>query len=123
MFKKLNETITLNDGKGNQYVFDMYSYDTLDAIDEAVKNYKKAGLYIFAKRYIQDGKKYFSLSYIGETGDYSTRGYGSHHKKRCIENHNCNEFGIHLLTVSEDRRLEIEGNLIEANNPPCNDKK
>lgn len=120
MFTKLNETVTLKDSKGNEYVFDMYSYDTLDAVQEAVKNYTHAGLYIFAKRYIENEKTYFSLSYIGETGDYSTRGYSNHQKRRCIENHSCNEFGIHLLSVSEKERLEIETDLINTNNPPCN---
>lgn len=120
MFKKLNETVTLKDSKGTEYVFDMYAYDSLDAVEEAVKDYKHAGLYIFAKRYIEDGKKYFSLSYIGETGDYSTRGYANHHKKESIEMHNCNEFGIHLLTVSDANRLEIETDLINTNIPPCN---
>ena len=120
MFKKLNETITLKDSKGNDYVFDMYAYDTMDAVDEAVKNYEYAGLYIFAKRYIENGNKYFSLSYIGETGDYSTRGYSNHHKRKCIENHDCNEYGILLLNVDEDKRKEIEADLIETNNPPCN---
>lgn len=120
MFKKLNETVTLKDSKGTEYVFDMYAYDTLDAVEMAMKEYKNSGLYIFAKRYIENGKKYFSLSYIGETDDYSTRGYSNHHKRKCIDNHNCNEFGIHLLTVSEDKRIEIETDLINTNNPPCN---
>ena len=40
MLKKMNETITLKDSKGNDYVFDMYSYDTMDAVDEAVKIYE-----------------------------------------------------------------------------------
>lgn len=120
MFKKLNETITLKDNKGNDYVFDMYAYDTMDAVDEAVKNFKRAGLYIFAKRYIESGNKYFSLSYIGETGDYSTRGYSNHHKRKCIENHDCNEFGLRLLKVDEDTRKKIETDLIKTNNPPCN---
>lgn len=121
MFKNLNETVTLKDGKGNEYIFDMYSYDTLDAVEDAVKDYKKAGLYIFAKRYIKNGKKYFALSYIGETGDYSSRGYASHHKRNCIENQESNEFGIHLLDCQEKKRLEIEADLIKENTPPCND--
>ena len=29
MFTKLNETVTLKDSKGNEYVFDMYSYDKI----------------------------------------------------------------------------------------------
>lgn len=121
MFTKLNETVVLKDSEGTEYMFDMYSYDTLDAVEKAVKNYKQAGLYIFAKRYIQDGQVFFSLSYIGETGDYSTRGYDTHHKRQCIEKHGSNEFGIHVLNVTDKQRLEIEGNLIKTNNPPCND--
>ena len=121
MFKKLNETVILKDSKGNEYEFDMYSYDTLDAVEDAVKDYDKAGLYIFAKRYIKNGKKYFALSYIGETGDYSSRGYASHHKRKCIEKHESNEFGVHLLSCTEKKRLEIEADLIKENTPPCND--
>ena len=80
MIKKLDETATLKDSKGKEYKFEMYSYDTIDDIDDAVKNYKQAGLYMFAKRYIKNGATMFKLSYIGETGDYSTRGYSNHHK-------------------------------------------
>lgn len=120
MLNKLNETITLKDSKGKEYKFDMYSYDSIDDVENAVKNYKHAGLYIFAKRYILNEEKYFSLSYIGETSDYSTRGYSTHHKRRSIENHLSNEFGVCVLTVDDDRRLEIEADLIEKHNPPCN---
>jgi len=70
MLKKLNETATLKDSKGKEYKFEMYSYDTIDDIDDAVKNYKRAGLYMFAKRYIKNGETMFKLSYIGETGDF-----------------------------------------------------
>jgi hypothetical protein len=62
VFTKLNETVSLKDSKGTEYVFDMYSYDTLDDVEKAVKNFKQAGLCLFAKRYIQEGQKYFSLS-------------------------------------------------------------
>ena len=120
MVTDLNEKAILKDSKGTEYSFDMYAYDTLDDVEEAVKNYKHAGLYIFARRYIENGKKYFRLSYIGETGNYSTRGYANHHKRVYIDKHNCNEFGIHLLTVSDDKRLEIETDLINPNHPPCN---
>jgi hypothetical protein len=58
---------------------------------------------------------------IGETGDYSTRGYDTHHKRQCIEKHGSNEFEIHVMNVTDKQRLEIEGNLINTNNPPCND--
>lgn len=120
MFTKLNETVTLKDSKGTEYDFDMYAYDTLDAVEEAVKNYEKSGLYFFAERYIENGEICCSLSYIGETGDYSTRGFSNHHKRKCIENQKSNVFGIHLLAVNDDKRLEIETDLIKTYNPPCN---
>lgn len=120
MFKKLNETVTLKDSKGTAYDFDMYAIDSLDDVENAVKNFPKAGLYIFAKRTEKNGNKFFELAYVGETGDYSTRGYANHHKRKEIEKAGVNEWGIHTLTVSEKKRLEIEGDLIDANLPPCN---
>ena len=120
MIKKLNETATLKDSKGKEYKFEMYSYDTIDDIDDAFKNYKKAGLYMFAKRYIKNGETMFKLSYIGETGDYSTRGYSNHHKRKEIENSGANEFGLYLYSGTDAKRLELEGDLIDTNDPPCN---
>ena len=120
MIKKLNETATLKDSKGKGYTFEMYSYDTIDDIDDAVKNCKQAGLYMFAKRYIKNGETMFKLSYIGETGDYSTRGYSNHHKRKQIEKSGANEFGLYLYSGTDAKRLEIEGDLIDTNDPPCN---
>lgn len=120
MFKKLNEIVTLKDSKGTAYVFDMYAIDSLDDVEDAVKNFKKAGLYFFAKRTVTNGIKYFELAYIGETADYSTRGYANHHKRKEIEKAGANEWGIHTLAVSEKKRLEVEGDLIDTNVPPCN---
>lgn len=120
MFKKLNESVVYKDSKGTGYKFDLYSFDTFDDIDELVKDNKNSGLYIIAERYVKDCTAYSKLAYIGETGDYSTRDYSNHHKRKKIEDAGANEFGIHTLTVSEKKRLEIEGDLIETNNPPCN---
>lgn len=120
MIKKLNETVCLKDSRGIEYVFDLYLYDTMDEVQDLVKNRECAGLYIFAKRYIQDGEICSKISYIGETSDYSTRGYSNHHKRRCIEVHNSNEFGMCPLTVSDDKRLQIESDLIDRYDPPCN---
>lgn len=120
MIKRLNETVSLKDSRGNAYVFDLYSYDTMDDVQDLVKDQGRAGLYIFAKRYIQDGKICSNISYIGETSDYSTRGYSNHHKRKCIEAYSSNEFGMCPLTVSDDKRLQIESDLIDRYDPPCN---
>ena len=120
MLTKLNETISLKDSQGNEYIFDMYLYDSIDDVEDAVKDFNYAGLYVFAKREVRNGKQFYNLSYIGETGDYSTRGYSNHHKRRSIERHHSNEFGICVLTTDDRNRLEIESELIDLYNPPCN---
>ena len=75
---------------------------------------------MFAKRYIKNGATMFKLSYIGETGDYSTRGYSNHHKKQEIEKSGANEFGLYPYSGTDAKRLELEGDLIDTNDSPCN---
>lgn len=120
MLTNLHETICLKDNQGKEYKFNMFLYDSIDDVEDAVKNYKYAGLYVFARRTIRNGRAFFNLSYIGETSDYSTRGYSNHHKRRSIESHHSNEFGICVLTTDDNSLRKIEAELIDLYNPPCN---
>ena len=37
MLTRLNETISLKDSQGNEYNFDMYLFDSIDDVEDAVK--------------------------------------------------------------------------------------
>ena len=57
--------------------------------------------------------------YVGETGDLSTR-FDGHHKQECFNQEDANRVCIYLES-SESTRLEIEKDLKDNYNLPCND--
>lgn len=117
-------TLVLTGESGQSYTFKIYGYDTMASIDDAVKDFAKAGLYVFANKHSRpnDNRNWFRVNYIGETEDYSKRDYSNHHKKDSIESENSNTWGYCVLTVSAQKRKDIEADLIAKYNPPCNDK-
>jgi len=56
--------------------------------------------------------------YVGETADLSER-FNNHHKQDCFNRYNANCICIYLES-SEIKRFEIEQDLIDNYNPPCN---
>jgi predicted site-specific integrase-resolvase len=56
--------------------------------------------------------------YVGQTEDLSTR-FDNHHKEACFDKHNKNCVCVHG-EEDEDTRLEIEKDLIDKYDPPCN---
>ena len=40
--------------------------------------------------------------------------------RKQIENSGANEFGLYPYSGTDAKRLELEGDLIDTNNPPCN---
>jgi hypothetical protein len=105
-------TLTLTGASGNQYSFNVYPTDT---------GFKSMGAVYYISKRIEkeDGTGTHTKIYIGQTGDLSER-FDSHHKESCFKKHNANCVSI-LQESSEKTRLEIEGDLIEAYTPPCND--
>lgn len=104
--------LTLEGASGNKYKFKVYLFDA---------TFKEFGAvyYISKRTENSDGKGSHTGIYVGETGDLSTR-FNSHHKEGCFKEKNANCKSI-LLEEDEDKRLEIESDLIEHLNPPCND--
>ncbi|MDQ7047399.1 MAG: GIY-YIG nuclease family protein [Sulfurovum sp.] len=104
-------TLTLTGLSGNKYKFNVYSFDT---------TFKELGaIYYISKRTTDsNGKGTHSKIYIGMTGDLSTR-FNNHHKEDCFNKKNANCKSI-LIEENKETRLEIEADLIESLNPPCN---
>lgn len=122
MFKSNTDTLQLKGKSGKTYTFNMCTFDSMEDIDDAVENYSKAGLYVFAYRYTKpgDARFWYSIKYIGETEDYSKRDYSNHHKKDKIEDAEANVWGYCVLNVKEEERKAIETDLIAQWNPSCN---
>ena len=118
--KKLNKTTTLKGKSGNEYTFKLYSFDNFDELSEEIAG-KLAALYLFTKRFFQNGKYFHEYIYLGETSDISTR-YGNHHKRRCIISHGSNCIGFFFTDKDEEERKAMEKDILEAYVFPCNDK-
>jgi len=104
------EDLTLTGKSGTNYTFQMFPLDT---------QFKALGaVYVITKRTQGSNGGTHSLIYIGQTGDLSTR-FDDHHKEDCFKRHGANCIGV-LLNESEDRRLEIEMDLLAAYHWPCN---
>ena len=105
-------TLKLTGESGQTYAFDVYRSD-------ANFNDDIACVYYVSKRTEkQDGTGDHKAIYVGETEDLADR-FSNHHKQTCFDDQDYNAISIHKES-SEDRRTEIEADLIEAINPPCN---
>jgi predicted site-specific integrase-resolvase len=104
-------TLNLTGVSGTKYEFNVYSFDTsFNSIST---------VYYVSKRSLnQDGTGSHSKIYIGETGDIAER-FSQHHKQNCFEDHGANCISVHQ-EKNEQRRQEIEQDLIDAYKPPCN---
>lgn len=122
MFRADIDTLELTGRSGNKYTFKMCQYDTMESIDTAVRSFPHSGLYIFAYRFSKpnDSRFWYSIKYIGETGDYSTRDYTNHHKKEMITEEGANSWGYCVMTLNEQQRKELEADLVASYKPPCN---
>ena len=105
-------TLTLRGASGQQYVFDVYTFDT---------DFEAVGaVYAITCRAEREESGYSHTAiYIGETGDLSTR-FDGHHKEDCFVQHDANCKCIHL-DDDEDSRLAKEADLFAVYDLPCND--
>ena len=105
-------TMTLTGGSGKKYQFNVYPLDTefkaLGAVYYISKRTKKA----------DDTGGTHEQIYIGETGDLSDR-FDNHHKEECFAIYEANCVSIHQES-DERTRLDIESDLIDPYDPPCN---
>lgn len=100
-------TLTLKGASGRTYDFDVYPWGT---------SFKPLGaVYTVLKKSNQK----FTVLYIGETGDLSTR-FDNHHKQSCFDRNGKTHIGTHLESSSSSR-LAIETDLVRNYSPVCND--
>lgn len=95
---------------GTKYTFSVYTTDTEFSNIGAV--------YVFTKRTVSNDKGSHTLLYIGETGELGNR-ISNHEKWPCVNRNGCNAICVHAED-GDAKRLEIEGDLLEANDTPCN---
>ncbi len=104
-------TLILTGALGIKYALDVYPYGTeFNAIGTVY--------YISKRTEKADGTGSHDKIYIGETRDLSER-FDNHHKESCFKMHSANCISIHEES-NEDKRFNIEKDLIDAYNPPCN---
>lgn len=103
--------LKIKGASGTTYTFNVYPYDT---------EFKDlAAVYYISNRIEEnDGKGSHSPIYIGQTEDLSTR-FDGHHDEECFEEYGANCKNI-LPEANEEKRKEIEADLISSLNPPCN---
>lgn len=105
-------TIKFNGASGAEYSFDVYPLDTTwkDNV---------AAVYFVTRRYEKTDQKFsHDEIYVGQTDNLKER-HANHHRERCFSSKSANCLCI-LLESLERNRLDIERDLIEGRNPPCN---
>ena len=101
-------TIELTGVSSKKYTFNVYSSDT---------SFKAIGaVYLISKR--NHINRNHDFIYIWETGDLSTR-FDNHHRQSCFDKNWYNCISVYTEN-NEDERLEIETDLIDKYDPPCN---
>ena len=104
--------IVFKGASGNGYEFHAFSTN--------VELKQESGVYIFAKRYMQNGTTYFKPLYIGEAESLRDRICGHDKWDRAVS-HGCN--CICAMLVSGDKaRLDVETDLRHNYPTPCNDQ-
>ena len=105
-------TITFTGVSGARYQFDVYPFGA---------SFKDIGvIYVITNRHPNERGGYsHHRIYIGQTEDLSER-FDNHHKYDCFVRENANCICVFGLD-SEDRRLDIESDLLDNYSPPCND--
>lgn len=117
--QRLNKTITLTGAFGEEYEFELYSFEDFEDLSDNMTE-KRGAIYLFTNRHIEQGEYHHTRIYLGETGDVSTR-YKNHHKERCIMNHEANCIGFYWVEGDEEERKAIEDDILDTYNFPCNE--
>jgi len=111
MSKVTENTYIIKGKSGTKHEFNIYTLDT---------SFRDVGgIYVFTRRTKSNGHFYHSNVYIGKTNDFSSR-FENHHKKDCITKFNANCICV-IQVDSENKRTEIETDLLLGNNTFCNE--
>jgi len=100
------DTITLKGASKKTYGFDVYPWGT---------SFNAVGV-VYAV--LKANQSNYSILYIGETGDLSSR-FDDHHKQSCFDRNEKTHIGIYLES-SEKQRLTIEADLLGNYSTSCN---
>jgi len=106
-------TVIFTGKSGTEYSFNTYSWDT---------NFKEdhGAVYFITNRSKESGDGYnHKRIYVGQTNDLSSR-FDNHHKQDCFDKYSANCICIYG-EQDEDKRIEVEKDLIDNYNPPCNE--
>ena len=102
------ETVTFTGSSGKTYEFTAYTADT---------NFKAIGaVYIFTK----EENRVYKLLYVGQTDNLGRR-IPNHEKWPCARRYGVDSICV-LVVRSLLSRRQIEDDLLERWNPPCNDQ-
>jgi len=104
--------VTFTGKSGTKYEFTAYSWDT---------NFKEGfgAVYFITKRSSNDeGGHSHTRIYVGQTGDMSER-FDDHHDAPCFKSNGANCKCVYGESY-EKKRLQIEKDLVNNYNPPCN---
>jgi len=105
-------TVTFTGKSGTKYDFNVYPWGT------SFKKDYDAVYFITRRTEKPDGGYSHTRIYVGQTEDLSTR-FDNHHKQACFDKHKKNCVCVHRED-DEDTRLDIEQDLIDNYEPPCN---
>lgn len=104
--------VTFTGKSKTEYDFNVYPWDTSF-------NKDCGAVYFITKRTKKsDSGHSHTPIYVGQTEDLSTR-FDNHHKQACFDKHKKNSVCVYG-EEDEDTRLEIEQDLIDNYDPPCN---
>lgn len=103
--------LTLTGKSGNKYKFDVYPFDS------ELEN--KNCVYVISNRYLNDDNKFtHKIIYIDSSNDV-IQTKNNLKENKCIIEKDPNCFSVCIENV-EEKRIQIEKDLKEYYNPPCN---
>ncbi len=103
------DRITVTGASGTQYEFEVYPWGT--------KFKPLGGVYLVLRKELT-GR--YTILYIGQTGDLSER-FENHHRAGCFTRYGRTHIAIRL-EGSEQRRFDIETDLIQNYKTSCNEQ-
>ena len=107
----INKNFKLKGRSDKTYTFQLY---TLDSDFTPIGG----GIYVFVK--LSNNQEKFNKIYCGKAEVFSAR-FQNHHKQDEIDKYMANAIGI-LTEDSDPARTEIEIDILEGNDFPCNDQ-
>lgn len=120
MVRRLELILSIQGKSGTEYDFDLYSFDDFDELEDYFSPIGAVYVFVHADCFTKNCMCQYV--YCGKTGkgngNLSNR-FDYHHAERCIRGEQANCIGIYS-EENEQRRSDIETDILEGNNFPCN---